>query len=137
METRSRAAKVYLRLLAVSYAFGFALHALDVLGLRLPFSVLPLGWQVWIVYLLVLDLFAAIGLWLGRSWGIALFVLIAFSQLVAYLGFPGYFGQQTFLIGFHVVTLAAAAILLARRGLTPAGARRRPPDGSPQSGVIG
>jgi hypothetical protein len=111
----TRAAAVYLKLLAVCYGIGFGLHVLDVLGLRHRFALLPPGWKAWILYLLVFDLIAAIGLWLGRTWGIATFVLIALSQLVAYLGFPAYFGKQTFLIAFHLVTLSGAALLLRCR----------------------
>ena len=95
----------YLRFLSGLYFVGGTLHALDLLSFRLNFSGLSVGWQVWVVYLMVADFLASIGLWMRKKWGIALFVLIATSQLVAYIGFKTYFGDQTFLVTFHVITL--------------------------------
>ena len=62
-------------------------------------------WKAWIIYLFVADFLAAIGLWLCTDWGVGLFLVIAASQLFAYVGFPAYFGNQTFLIWFHLITV--------------------------------
>lgn len=97
--------KIYLRTLAALYFIGFLLHSLDILGLRLDFKTMSMGWKVWIVYLLVADFFAAIGLWLQKPWGVGLFLFIAISQLTAYIGYKGFFGDQTVLIAFHLTTL--------------------------------
>jgi hypothetical protein len=66
---------------------------------------MTLGWKIWTIYLMIVDLIAAIGLWRQKTWGIALFLLIACSQLVAYIGFSAYFGNQPFLVGFHALSL--------------------------------
>ncbi len=42
----------------------------------------------------------------GARWGVAAFIFIAVSQVVGYLGVPSFFGSETFLITFHVLTLA-------------------------------
>lgn len=97
--------KIYLRTLAALYFVGFLLHSLDVLGLRLDFQTMSMGWKVWIVYLLIADLLAAIGLWLQKPWGVGLFLFIAISQLAAYIGYKDFFGDQTELIAFHLTTL--------------------------------
>lgn len=97
--------KTYLRALSVLYFLGGLLHVLDLFDLRLEFSTMPPAWQSWIVYLTIFDLLAAIGLWRETNWGIRLFWLVACSQLIAYVGFSGYFGKQHELIAFHLITL--------------------------------
>lgn len=104
--------KTYLKVLAACYFVGFALHVLDLLELRLPFWGMPTGWKLWIVYLLIADLGAAVGLWMQQPWGVGLFLLVAISQLVAYLGYHSYFGDQEFLIAFHIITLLIFVVLL-------------------------
>lgn len=95
----------FLRILSVCYGIGFLLHVADLTNLRLRFSEMSPQWKVWTAYLLIADVIAAIGLWRQATWGIAAFLVISLSQLVAYLGFRSIFGDQTFLIFFHLVTL--------------------------------
>ncbi|MGZ3744553.1 MAG: hypothetical protein ACXVB1_06410 [Pseudobdellovibrionaceae bacterium] len=104
--------RLYLRLLSSFYFIGFLLHLADFLDLRLKFSEMPLGWKAWIVYLGVMDLFAALGLWYKHKIGIILFFIIAISQLIAYLIFRDYFGDQISLIFFHLVTIGIYLTLL-------------------------
>jgi hypothetical protein len=97
--------KIYLKILAFFYAIGFLLHLADFLDLRLKYSEMTGGWKVWIVYLGLMDLLTAIGLWFGHVFGITLFFVVAVSQLIAYVGFPSYFGDQVSLIFFHLAAL--------------------------------
>ena len=98
--------KYYLRVLSSFYLFGGGLHLLDLFDLRLIFSEMTLSWKIWIVYLAVFDLVAALGLWKARAWGIRLFIFIAVTQLIAYSGlFVEVFGEQLPLVVFHIVTL--------------------------------
>lgn len=106
--------RLYLKILGVFYFIGGILHILDVFHLRLKFGELPLYWKYWIIYLLVFDLMAAIGLWYQRRWGQFLFLLISGSQLIAYIGFANFFGNQYPLIAFHIVTLAAYLLIQLR-----------------------
>ncbi len=103
--------KIYLRVLAVIYFIGGILHVLDVFDLRLKFSEMSSVWQAWIIYLMIFDILAAIGLWQQKKWGISLFLLIAISQLIAYICFSNVFGRQYSLIAIHVVTLAVYQFL--------------------------
>jgi hypothetical protein len=105
---------VYRRLLAIAYAVGALLHVADVFGLRLEFSRMPMVWKAWILFLMVGDVIAAVGLWKHRGWGVAAFLTIAFSQLFAYSFCVETFGRQSFLVGFHVVTLSVYAYLWLR-----------------------
>lgn len=97
--------KIYLRALAAFYLIGFLLHFADFFDLRLKYSEMSTGWKVWIVYLGLMDLAAAIGLWFQHTAGIVLFLIVAISQLIAYIGFRHYFGDQFSLIYFHLATL--------------------------------
>lgn len=102
---------IFKRTLAVLYFIGFLLHALDVMNLRLNFSEMDLIWKSWILFLLIFDLLASIGLFLRKLWGELLFILIASAQLIAYVGFPSFFGEQESLIVFHIICLTLYGIL--------------------------
>ena len=98
--------RIYLRSLAVFYFIGAALHILDLFNLRLIFSEMSPTWKMWIVYLTVGDAIACWGLWYLKKYGEVTFLLIAVSQLIAYGLFRNFFGNQMFLIGFHLITVA-------------------------------
>lgn len=102
----SKSFSVFKIILAVLYFIGFLLHALDVMNLRLNFSEMDLIWKSWILFLMTFDLLASIGLFLKKLWGELFFILIAVAQLIAYIGFPSFFGEQGFLIYFHVICLS-------------------------------
>jgi hypothetical protein len=104
--------RLYLKVLAGFYLFGFILHVLDLLGLRLKFSDMDYLWQSWIIFLIVGDLIAAIGLWRPHCVGVITFQVIALSQLIAYTVYRDVFGEQYFLIVFHVVTILAFYLIL-------------------------
>ncbi len=60
----------------------------------------------------------AVGLWTRKPWGVALFFLIAFSQLALYTGFPEIItttdeGLKTLegFINYHISTLAIFALI--------------------------
>lgn len=106
MRTPNTGIKVFLRILAVIYFVGAVLHGMDLFDLRLKFSEMDLTWQTWILYLFAFDLVASIGLWKQKAWGVALFLLISISQLIAYVGFASKFGNQLPLVIFHFLTIA-------------------------------
>ncbi len=66
-------------------------------------------WKLWIVSLLAFDLLTAIGLFRKRIWGEIFFLVVSCSQIFAYTQFPSVFGEQNFLILFHIVTLSIYA----------------------------
>ncbi len=103
--------KIYLRVLAIAYLIGFALHGADILDMRLQFSNMDILWKIWIIFLCLMDLIAAIGLWRQKTWGIVCFFVVAISQLIAYLIFIDKFGRQDFLVGFHLVTLIGYSVI--------------------------
>jgi hypothetical protein len=92
--------KTYLRILEAFYFLVFFLHILDIFNLRLNYSEMPMLWKTWIAYLTAFDLVAALGLWGKKIWGEMAFLIVAISQLIAYIGFKKYFGYQSELIAF-------------------------------------
>jgi hypothetical protein len=70
-------------------------------------------WKYWTVFLIVGDSLAGVGLLIGRRFGEIAWLLVAISQLVAYLGFSEHFGEQGILIWFHVFTLSIGLTLKA------------------------
>lgn len=97
--------KIYLKFLSLAYFIGFIFHLADILDLRFIYSKMDRTWQIWTVYLTIMDLAAAFGLWRQKRWGSRLFLIVASSQLVIYLVFINKFGRQDFLVGFHLVTI--------------------------------
>lgn len=95
-----------LNILGICYGAGAILHILDVFDLRLQFSSMTVIWQVWTIFLVGFDAIAATGLFLKKSWGEVFFLIVALSQLIAYSFFKKIFGEQQFLIFFHVASLA-------------------------------
>ncbi len=103
--------KIFLKILAVIYFIGFGLHAADVLNLRIIFSEMTPIWKCWTAFLMLADICAARYLWKGHQIGIRLFQFIALLQIAAYIFFKDIFGNQSFLIIFHVVCLTVYTTL--------------------------
>jgi hypothetical protein len=82
--------------------------------MALHFSEMDFVWKSWIVYLFIFDLVASVGLWMGKRWGIATLILVAISQLIAYLWYRSFFGDQVFLVTFHILTLTIFTLLYFR-----------------------
>jgi len=108
----------YLKLLSILYYSGGILHLLDLLNLRLEFSKMNPTWKVWTIFLLISDCVVATGLWNKKLFGIYGFLTIATSQILIYSFFKDTFGDQSFLIIFHVLTLVTFFALKAHKGLT-------------------
>lgn len=84
---------------------------------------MPDAWRILTLVLIPTDLLASIGLWRGKRWGAWLVVAIALYELLAFIGFRDVFGDQSFLIAFHAVTLVALVALSRNAtGAAPFGA---------------
>jgi hypothetical protein len=76
---------VYLRILATIYTVAAAMHIGSILGFgRVPFEEAPFSWQVTDYFYGVLDLIAAVGLFLLRPWGVAAFLVAAVSEILLF-----------------------------------------------------
>jgi len=68
-----------------------------------PFEVRPTGYQATVIYFAVIDLVAAVGLWLTSTWGGVLWLLAIMSHLILAVFFPFYVTGGVVLIGLFVV----------------------------------
>jgi Family of unknown function (DUF6163) len=85
------------------------------------FEAQSLAWQTATVYLAVIELVAAVGLWLATPWGAVLWLTTVVSIAVIELMFPSIYGG-----GIIMVTIEIA-LLFVYLGLAWMAARERPP----------
>jgi len=112
--------KIFLRILAVIYAFAAVLHIGSILGLgRIPFTEAPLSWQLSDIFYGVIDTVAAVGLWQQKFWGVAAFFVAAVSEILLFTLVPHWFvvepAQLTMLRGFVVYHVVAISIFFLLR----------------------
>ncbi len=67
-----------------------------------PFEARPTGYQATVIYFAVIDLVAAVGLWLTSTWGGVLWLLAIMSHLILAVFFPFYVAGGVVLIGLFV-----------------------------------
>lgn len=66
---------------------------------------MPTEWQAVTVYFAVFDLTAAVGLWLGVSWGVVMWLMVALSQITMHSLFSDTFGQRPWEITYYLITI--------------------------------
>ncbi len=66
---------------------------------------MPTDWQAVTIYFAVFDLAAAVGLWLGASWGVVMWLLVALSQITMHSLFADTFGHRPWEITYYVITI--------------------------------
>jgi Family of unknown function (DUF6163) len=81
----------------------------------------PTAWQAATVYFAVIELVAAVGLWLATPWGAVVWLTTVVSMAVIELMFPGIYGGSLFVVGAETLMLAAYLALAWMA------ARERPP----------
>jgi len=81
----------------------------------------PLAWQSATIYFAVIELVAAVGLWLATPWGAVVWLTTVVSMAVIQLMFPAIYG------GSLVVVLFEAVMLTAYLALAWMAALERPP----------
>ena len=85
------------------------------------FEASPVSWQATTMFFAVIDLVAAVGLWLAAAWGGVLWLTSAISMAAVELLFPQIYG------GRLLLACAEIAVVLAYVALTLMSARERPP----------
>jgi hypothetical protein len=81
----------------------------------------PLSWQTATAFFAVIDLVAAVGLWLAAAWGAVVWLTAVVSMAAVELLFPQVYG------GSMIVVAIQAAMLFAYLALAVMAARERPP----------
>jgi hypothetical protein len=85
------------------------------------FEVQTTQWQTATVYFAVIELVAAVGLWLATPWGAVVWLTTIVSMAVVEIMFPSIYG------GHFLVVLFAAVLLATYLALAWMAARERPP----------
>jgi hypothetical protein len=85
------------------------------------FETSPIAWQAATMFFAVIDLVAAVGLWLAAAWGGVVWLTSAISMAAVELFFPQIYG------GRLVVTVAEFVTIVAYVVFTLMAARERPP----------
>jgi hypothetical protein len=116
---------VFLRIMAVASMIQGLYHWAQVTGFiggeDDAFESQPLAWQTATVYFAVIELVAAVGLWLATPWGAVVWLTTVVSMAVIELMFPGIYG------GSLTVVAVEAIMLAAYLALAWMAARERPP----------
>ena len=80
-----------------------------------------MAWQTATIYFAVIELVAAVGLWLATPWGAVVWLTTVVSMAVIELMFPGIYGGSLTVVAFEAVMLATYLALAWMA------ARERPP----------
>jgi hypothetical protein len=116
---------LFLRIMAVLSIVKGLYHWAQVTGFiggeEDVFENQPMAWQAATVYFAVIELVAAVGLWLATPWGAVVWLTTVVSMAVIELMFPGIYGGSLLVVG------AEASMLAAYLALAWMAARERPP----------
>jgi hypothetical protein len=87
----------FLRLMAALSMLKGLYHWSKLLGIGVPsnelFEVHSIAWQAATVFFAVIDLVAAVGLWLAAAWGAVIWLTAVASMLALEVFFPQVFGR--------------------------------------------
>jgi hypothetical protein len=116
---------LYLRIMAglslVKGLYHWAVVCGIFAGPDLGFEAYPLPWQAATVFFAVIDLVAAVGLWLAAAWGAVVWLTAVISMAAVELLFPQVYGGRWWAV------LTEAAVLGVYLWLALQAARERPP----------
>src|ERR1700736_34105 len=115
----------FLRIMAVVSIAKGLYHWAQVTGFvggeEEAFENQSMAWQTATIYFAVIELVAAVGLWLATPWGAVVWLTTVVSMAVIELMFPGIHGGSLTVVGLEALMLAA---YLALAWMS---ARERPP----------
>ena len=116
---------LFLRIMAVISILQGLYHWAQVTGFvgseEDAFENQPMAWQAATVYFAVIELVAAVGLWLATPWGAVVWLTTVVSMAVIELMFPGIYGGSLVVVGGEAFMLAGYLALAWMA------ARERPP----------
>jgi Family of unknown function (DUF6163) len=116
---------LFLRIMAgVSMVTGLY-HWAEVTGIIAgvggTFEMRSTAWQAATIYFAVIDLVAAVGLWLAAAWGAVVWLTAVVSMAAVELLFPQVYGRSILVVMLELVLVAAYLVLAVLA------ARERPP----------
>ena len=102
---------LFLRIMALLSILKGLYHWAQVTGFiggeEEAFENQPMAWQAATVYFAVIELVAAVGLWLATPWGAVVWLTTVVSMAVIELMFPGIYGGSLLVVGGEAFMLAA------------------------------
>ncbi len=104
----------FLRIMAVLWMAKGLFAWADILGFipeASPFDARPVGAQATLIYFAVLDLVAAVGLWLTSTWGGVMWLLAVMSHLILTIFFPRIVVGNVTTVGFLGVLIASYLLI--------------------------
>ncbi|HEY0439688.1 MAG TPA: DUF6163 family protein [Xanthobacteraceae bacterium] len=115
---------LYVRVMACLSMLKGMYHWSVILGIgvdpNFTFETAPMAWRAATVFFAVIDLVAAVGLWLAAAWGGVVWLTAAISMAAVEVLFPQIYGGHTWVV---VAEFAAIAVYL---GLAVMAGRERP-----------
>ena len=111
---------LFLRIMAGASIVKGLYHWAVVCGITGPadgFELQPLPWQAGTIFFAVIDLVAAVGLWLAAAWGAVVWLTASVSMAAVEVLFPQVFGAQVAVVageGVALVIYLFLAIMSAR-----------------------
>jgi hypothetical protein len=101
---------IFLRIMAVVAMGKGIYHWSGVLGVGdgtgSTFEMKSAAWQAATIYFAVIDLVAAVGLWLTAAWGGVLWLTAAISMIAIEIFFPQVFGGRQWVIAAEAAAMA-------------------------------
>src|SRR5215472_1156530 len=106
---------LFLRIMAVLSILKGLYHWAQVTGFvggeEEAFENQSMAWQTATIYFAVIELVAAVGLWLATPWGAVVWLITVVSMSVIELMFPAIYGGSLLVVGFETVMLTAYLML--------------------------
>jgi hypothetical protein len=105
----------FLRVMSVISIMKGLYHWMNVCGFfagaNAGFEGQALAWQTSTVFFAIIDLVAAVGLWLAAPWGAVVWLTASVSMIVVELFFPQIFGGAIPIVLFEVVAIGGYLVL--------------------------
>ncbi len=106
---------LFLRVMAVLSMLKGLFHWSIVLGIGegpdTNFAARPIPWQTATVYFAVIDLVAAVGLWLAAVWGAVVWLTAAVSMAAVEVFFPQIYGGSVAIVAIELALLCCYLFL--------------------------
>jgi hypothetical protein len=105
-EERRSLTAVYMRVIALLLLAAGLVRACQILGITpdgRTFADLAPAWRAGATALLLIDIFAAVGLWLGAAWGPVMWAVALVVEVSMYTLFADVFGAFPLRVTAHVV----------------------------------
>src|SRR5439155_5573057 len=102
---------LFLRIMAVISVTKGLYHWAQVTGFiggeEEAFESQPMAWQTATVYFAVIELVAAVGLWLATPWGAVVWLTTVVSMAIIELMFPAIYGGSLMVVALEALMLGA------------------------------